>query len=229
MNSNNIKSWSEEDRPREKLILKGCSALSNAELLAILINTGTHDRSALDIAREVLSHGKDNLQELGKMNLADIRKIKGMGDKKSITLLAALELGKRRQLASALENPKITSSRDSFNLLQPYFMGLGYEQFYVLYLSQSNRVVAIKSVSQGGMTATVVDPRILFKKALELNGVTQMVMAHNHPSGNLVPSEADKKLTQKIKDAGLMLEIRLLDHLILSENRYYSFSDEGMM
>ncbi|MBL7764957.1 MAG: DNA repair protein RadC [Chitinophagaceae bacterium] len=229
MKSNHIKSWSEEDRPREKLMMKGPQALSHAELLAILINTGTRDRTALDIAREILVRSRDNLQELGKMSLTDIRKIKGMGDKKSITVLAALELGKRRQLADALENPKITTSRDGFNLLQPYFMGLTAEQFYVLYLSHSNRVVSVQPVSQGGITATVVDPRILFKKALELNGVTQMVMAHNHPSGNLTPSEADKKLTQKVKEAGLLLEIRLIDHLIISENRYYSFSDEGML
>ncbi len=224
-----IKKWTLEDRPREKMIQKGAEALSNSELLAILINTGTKQKSALDIAKEILSIGNDNLLELGKLTLNDIKKIKGIGEKKAITILTALELGKRRQLASALEKPKITTSKDIFNLLNSYFLDKSAEEFYVVYLNQAHRVLSIELISKGGMTSTVVDPRIIFKKALEITGTSRLVLAHNHPSGNLTPSEADKVLTQRIKEGGKVLELTLLDHVILAENAYFSFADEGIL
>ncbi len=224
-----IRQWSAEDRPREKMIQKGPDSLSHAELLAILLNTGTAQKSALDIARDLLFSAQDNLLELGKLSLADFRKIKGIGEKKAITLLAALELGKRRQLAAAMEKPKIGNSRDMFQLLNPYFLDKTTEEFYVVFLNQGHRVLGVENISRGGMTATVVDPRVVFRKALEMNGTSRVILAHNHPSGNLQPSEADKQLTQRILESGRLLEIKLLDHLILAENRYYSFADEGLL
>ena len=210
-----IKDLAKEDRPREKLVTRGIDSLSNIELLAILINTGTKGNSAIDIAKEILSKSGQNLLELSKLSLNDFLKIKGMGEKKAVTLLAALELGKRRQLSSALEKPQINSSRDSYNILVTYFLTKNAEEFYVLFLNTNNRLVSVQSVSNGGITSTVVDSRIIFKKALELSTVTQIIIAHNHPSGNCTPSEADKKLTQKIKEAGQFIDIKLLDHIIV--------------
>jgi len=224
-----IRQWSAEDRPREKMAQKGPAALSTAELVAILVNTGTAQKSAMDIAREILSAAQDNLLELGKLSLADLQKIKGVGEKKAITLMAALELGKRRQMAAAVERPQIGSSRDMFHLLNPYFLDKTTEEFYVVFLNQGHRVLGIEGISRGGMTATVVDPRVIFRKALELNGTSRLILAHNHPSGNLQPSEADRQLTQRILESGKLLEIKLLDHLIVAENRYYSFADEGLL
>ena len=224
-----IKEWASEDRPREKLLQKGADALSNAELLAILINTGTPSRSALDIAKDILEQSDQNLLELGKLSFNEIKKIKGIGEKKAVTLLASLELGKRRQLALALERPVIKSSNDSFNLLSRYFLDKTVEEFYVVFLNAGNRLVRIEPISNGGITSTVVDCRIIFKKALELSGVTQMILAHNHPSGNLTPSEPDKRLTEKIKEGGKLLELQLLDHLIIANNQFYSFSDNGLL
>ncbi len=224
-----IKDLAKEDRPREKLVTRGIDSLSNIELLAILINTGTKGNSAIDIAKEILSKSGQNLLELSKLTLIDFLKIKGMGEKKAVTLLAALELGKRRQLSSALEKPQINSSRDSYNILVTYFLTKNAEEFYVIFLNTNNRVVSVQSVSNGGITSTVVDSRIIFKKALELSTVTQIIIAHNHPSGNCTPSEADKKLTQKIKEAGQFIDIKLLDHIIVGANQYFSFADEGLL
>lgn len=224
-----IKDLAKEDRPREKLVTRGIDSLSNIELLAILINTGTKGNSAIDIAKEILSKSGQNLLELSKLTLNDFLKIKGMGEKKAVTLLAALELGKRRQLSSALEKPQINSSRDSYNILVTYFLTKNAEEFYVIFLNTNNRVVSVQSVSNGGITSTVVDSRIIFKKALELSTVTQIIIAHNHPSGNCTPSEADKKLTQKIKEAGQFIDIKLLDHIIVGANQYFSFADEGLL
>jgi len=224
-----IKDLAKEDRPREKLVTRGMDSLSNIELLAILINTGTKGNSAIDIAKEILSKSGQNLLELSKLTLNDFLKIKGMGKKKAVTLLAALELGKRRQLSSALEKPQINSSRDSYNILVTYFLTKNAEEFYVIFLNTNNRVVSVQSVSNGGITSTVVDSRIIFKKALELSTVTQIIIAHNHPSGNCTPSEADKKLTQKIKEAGQFIDIKLLDHIIVGANQYFSFADEGLL
>jgi DNA repair protein RadC len=224
-----IKNWASEDRPREKLLQKGPESLSNAELLAILINTGTANKSAIDIAKDILEKSHQNLLEMGRLSLSDIKHIKGIGEKKAVTLMASLELGKRRQLASALERPKILSSTDSFNLLSPYLLDKTVEEFYVIFMNAGNYLITIEPISNGGITATVVDARIIFKKALEYAGVTQLIVAHNHPSGNLIPSETDKRLTDKIKEGGKLLDIRLLDHLIIASNSFYSFSDNGLL
>jgi DNA repair protein radc len=224
-----IKNWSEEDRPREKFIAKGAEALTNAELLAILINTGTQNKSAIDIAKELLTQSDNNLLELGKCTLFDLKKIKGMGEKKAITLIAALELGKRRQVCDAKKTNKINSSKEAFDVLQPFFVDLTHESFMVIYLNNNNHIQAIDTISEGGMTATLVDVRIVLRKALELKNVTKMIVAHNHPSGNLNPSEADKQLTKKLSDAAKIMDINLLDHIIVTQTSYYSFADEGLL
>lgn len=217
-----IKNWSVEERPREKLIKKGLDSLTNAELLAILINTGTKQRSALDISKQLMDMSKNNLLELSKLSLVDLKKVKGVGEKKGVTLLAALELGKRRQLASALEKPRISSSKDSYEILAPLLSSNTHEEFYVLMLNQSNQMVDYFKLSVGGLTGTVVDPRILFRKALETPTAAKLIISHNHPSGSLKPSEADIKLTQKLVDAGRLLDLQLLDHLIIAGAAYYS-------
>lgn len=224
-----IKHWALEERPREKLATKGANALSNAELLAILINTGTASRSALDISKDILNLCNNNLLTLGKYSLSDIKKIKGIGEKKAITLLAALELGKRRQTEDAKEVRVIKQSVDIFKYLQPYFMDLSSEEFYTVYLNQAGIVLQIEQISRGGITATVVDTRVVFSKALSIPSACRIIVAHNHPSGSLVPSDADKNLTKRLKEAGNLLDITLLDHLILAGNKYVSFADEGWL
>jgi len=224
-----IKNWASEDRPIEKMILKGADAMSNTELLAILINTGCRNKSALDIARDLLEISQQNLLELGKHSFADLRKVKGLGDKKAVTVMAALELGKRRQSAMALERPKLSSSSDLFNVLNSYFLDKTLEEFYVVFLNAGNRLISLQQISNGGITSTVVDTRVIFKKALELSGVTQLVLAHNHPSGSLFPSEPDKRLTERVKEGGKLLDIKLLDHLIVAGNQFYSFADNGIL
>jgi DNA repair protein RadC len=224
-----ITQWNADDRPREKMIRLGPSALSHAELLAILINTGTARHSALDLGRAVLKAGRDNLLELGRLSLSDLSAIHGIGQKKAVTLMAALELGRRRQGAEGPERPQISSSRDIFRLLNPFFLDKSAEEFVVVYLNQAHRVLHTEALSKGGLTATVVDPRLIFRRALEVKGTCRIALAHNHPSGQLQPSEADRQLTQRVRDSGLLLDIRLLDHLILAENRYYSFADEGLL
>ena len=224
-----IKLWAPEDRPREKLAKRGAQSLSNIELLAILINTGTHQNSALDISGYLMEKSKHNLLELGKLSFAELKKIKGIGEQKAITLMASLELGKRRQIEHGLERPVISNSADAFHLINPNFIDKSAEEFHVAYLNAGNRLVNIECISNGGLTATVVDCRIIFKKALEASGVTQLIVAHNHPSGNLKPSEADKRLTEKLKKGGDLLDLKLLDHLIVSSNRYFSFADEGLL
>ena len=224
-----IKNWAIDERPVEKLVSKGSDALTNAELLTILINTGTRNRSALDIAKDLLEKGNQSLLELSKLSLADFKKIKGIGEKKAVTIIAALELGKRRQLSKALERPSISNSKSAYEILVTYFLDIVVEQFYVIYLSNNNAVLSVEKMSEGGMTATMVDARVIFKRALEITGATKIVLAHNHPSGNLTPSQADKLLTQRMKEAGKFLEFELLDHVIVGHNQYFSFADEGLM
>jgi len=227
--SHSIKDWAEEDRPREKLAQKGSAALTNAELLAILLNTGTKNRSALQIAKELLKMVSYNLLELKQLDLLEYKKIVGIGDKKAITLLAALEIGSRTNSAKALERVRISSSHEAFELLRPHFKDLTSEFCYVIYLNQANNVIDIKQVSEGGLTATVVDPRKLFHMAMQYKGVTQLILAHNHPSGNLKPSQTDIRLTEKIREAAKLMDMRLLDHLIIGQNAYFSFGDEGVV
>ena len=224
-----IKNWAVDERPVEKLVAKGSDALTNAELLTILINTGSRNRSALDIAKDLLEKGNQSLLELSKLSLADFKKVKGIGEKKAVTIVAALEIGKRRQLSQALERPRISNSKSAYEILVTYFLDIVVEQFYVMYLSNNNAVLAVEKMSEGGMTATMVDARVIFKRALEINGATKIVLAHNHPSGNLTPSQADKLLTQRMKEAGKFLEFELLDHVIVGHNQYFSFADEGLM
>jgi len=224
-----IKSWAEEDQPREKLLLKGKAALSDAELITILLRTGVTGSSALDIAKKIINHVNGDLNTLGKLSVSELKKLaKGLGDTKAITIVAALELGRRRQSSEVREKPIIKSSLDSFNYIYAEMADLQHEEFYVLYLNRANRVVAHKCVGTGGVTGTVADIKIILKHAIELLA-TSMVAVHNHPSGNLKPSQTDIELTKKLKEAAKLIDITLLDHLILGEKRYYSFADEGMI
>lgn len=223
-----IKQWAKDDRPREKLRMKGAENLSHAELLAILINHGTRTRSALDLARDILQLGKNNLVELGKLSVRDLMKVKGIGEAKAITIAAALELGRRRQSLGALEKPVAGSSLEIAAFLQQQLKDLQREVFGVVYLNRANKVNHFEIVSEGGITGTVADPRVILRKALEENAVN-IILCHNHPSGSLKPSRSDEQLTQKIKQAASYLDIRVLDHIIVSEDGYYSFADEGLI
>jgi DNA repair protein RadC len=224
----NIKSWSPEDRPREKLLLKGTPALSDAELVAILIGSGTPKMSAVELSKKILLQGNNNLNELARLSVKDLMKIKGIGEAKAITIVAALELGRRRKEQDPEEKPKITSSKDAFDLLKGDLMDLPKEEFWVLLLNRANRVTKKKRVSEGGVSGTVADPKIIFKLALE-ELASGIIVAHNHPSGNLQASQSDIDLTRKLKEAGKFLEIQLLDHIIIANQKYLSFADEGMI
>jgi DNA repair protein RadC len=223
-----IKNWAKDDRPREKLLLKGAETLSNSELLAILIHHGTRQKTAVELAQEVLKLGKDNLAELGKLNPKELMKIGGIGEAKAVTIAAALELGRRRQAAGILEKPVIRSSSHIASYLQTMLQDLNREVFAVLFLNQANKINHFEIVSEGGITGTVADPRVILKKALEENAVS-IILCHNHPSGSLKPSRADEELTVKIREAARFLDIRVLDHIIVSETGYYSFADEGLI
>lgn len=223
-----IKQWAEDDRPREKMILKGRAALSDAELLAILIANGSKEHSALDLAKQVLSLTKNNLNELGKLTSKDLQKVKGIGPAKAITILAALELGRRRKEESHAEQLFIKNSKDTFHYMSPFLTDLPHEEFWVIFLNRANKIITHKKLSEGGVAGTVVDLRILFKHAME-HLATSIVLCHNHPSGNINPSEQDITLTKKIKESGKLMEIQLIDHVIFTNNNYYSFADNGML
>ena len=226
--STSIKNWAIDDRPREKLLAKGATALSNSELLAILLNNGSRNKSAVELAREILKLGDDNLNELGKLSLNDFKKVKGIGQAKSIIIAAALELGRRRQASSSLEKIVVKSSRDIAQYLQATLKDYNYEVFAVVFLNRANKINHFEIISKGGITGTVADPRIILKKALE-EDATSIVLCHNHPSGNLRPSRADEELTRKIKEAANYLDIKIIDHIIVSEEGFYSFADEGIL
>ena len=223
-----IKQWSKDERPREKLLGAGAEYLSHAELLAILIHHGTREKTALDLAREILRLGKDNLGELGKLSVKEFMKIKGIGAAKAVTIAAALELGRRRQASIPLEKSLIRASSDIARYLQVKLQDQRREVFGVLYLNRANKVNHFEIVSEGGITGTVADPRIILRRALEEDAVS-IILCHNHPSGSLKPSRADEQLTSKIKEAAVLLDITVLDHIIVSENGYYSFADEGLL
>lgn len=223
-----IKDWPKDDQPREKLLRKNPSALSDSELLAILIHHGTPDRSAVDLAKDVLALGHHNLNTLGKLTVRDLMKIKGIGQAKAISICAALELGRRRHGATGLEKMVIKDSKTVASYLQSLLKDYTYEVFAVVFLNQGNRIKNFSIISTGGITATVADPRVILKKALEEEAVG-LILCHNHPSGNLRPSRADEELTRKMQEACRYFDIRLLDHLIVSEEGYFSFADEGMM
>ena len=223
-----IKDWAEADKPREKMLLKGRAALSDAELIAILIGTGTGGLTAVDLGKQILASHDNDLHLLGKASIKDLMKFKGIGEAKAITISAALELGRRRQLTQVSTKPKITSSQDAYACLYSLMEDLGHEEFKILLLDRSNKVTKIETVSIGGVAGTVADPKIIFRKAIE-EGSSGIILAHNHPSGNLKPSQADITLTKQMVAAGKTLEINVLDHLIISEQGYFSFLDEGMM
>jgi len=223
-----IKHWSEDDKPREKLMLKGKIALSDAELLAILIGSGSRNESAVDLCKRILASNENNLNQLGKQSIQQLLQFKGIGEAKAITIIAALELGKRRRLEEAKQLTQIKSSKDVFEHMQPLIGDLQNEEFWVLLLNNSNKIIQKIQLSKGGLTATLVDVRLLFKQALE-HFATAIILVHNHPSGQLKPSEADKNITRKIADAGNVLEIKLLDHIIITEHDYFSFADDGIL
>lgn len=223
-----IKNWAEDDRPREKLLQKGRESLSNAELFAILIGSGNREETAVDLCKRLLSENGNNLGELGKLSIKKLMQYKGIGQAKAITIIAALELGRRRRTEDALEKKKISSSASVFELMQPRIGELPHEEFYIIYLNNSNKVIDYLPLSKGGITGTLVDVRLAFKQALEL-GATAIILTHNHPSGNLNPSSADKQLTQKLKTGGESLDIKILDHVIITEKSYFSFADEGLL
>lgn len=221
-----ITAWAEEDRPREKLLAKGKHNLSDAELLGILLGSGSKEQSAVGLAQDILRSTGNDLNELGKRTTADYMKFHGVGTAKAITIAAALELGRRRQLTNIKDRPKITCSRDSYHVIAPLLMDLPHEEFWILLLNRANKVIDRRQVSLGGTTGTVVDVKVVFKKAIEGNAI-YLVLAHNHPSGNLHPSPQDLTLTQQLVEAGKILSIKILDHLIIGDKGYYSFADEG--
>ncbi len=223
-----IKKWAKDDQPREKLLSKGAENLSNSELLAILIHNGTKSRSAVDLAKDILRLGKDNLSELGKLSVQQFMKVPGIGTAKAITIAAALELGRRREATAILNKTVVSSSSDIAQYLQALLRDYRHEVFAVIYLNQANKINHFEIISEGGITGTVADPRIILKKALEQNAVS-LILCHNHPSGSLRPSRADEDLTNKIRDASRYFDIRVIDHIIVSETGYYSFADEGKL
>ena len=223
-----IKSWSPEDRPREKLILKGKSALSDAELIAILLGSGSSKMSAVDLAKKVLQPASNNLHELARLTVKDLIKIKGIGEAKALTIVAALELGRRRKDLEGTEKAKITGSKDVYDLIKSDLLDIPHEEFWILLLNRANRVIKKVQISQGGVAGTVADPKIIFKLALD-DLASGIILAHNHPSGNLTASQADLDLTKKLKEAGKLLDIQVLDHLIVAGQKYFSFADEGLM
>lgn len=227
-NSSPIKNWSVDDRPREKMLLKGAAALSNSELVAILINNGTKEESAVDLAKQILKLGKNNLDELGKLSLKEFQKVRGIGTAKAIAIAAALEIGRRRASSALYEKTIVKTSADIATFLRANLKDLSHEVFMAIYLNKSNKILNYKIISSGGLTGTVADPRMILKAALE-EGATSIVLCHNHPSGNLKPSVADEMLTRKIKDGAALIDIRLIDHIIVSNEGYYSFADEGML
>ena len=223
-----IREWSEDDRPREKLMRLGAGALSNAELLAILIRSGSTSSTALDLSREILQRAGDDLHRLGRLSLGDLTRFKGMGEAKAIAIVAALELGRRRKDAEPTERPSVTSSTSAYELVRHLFADLTHEEFWIIALDRGNRLLDRCHVSRGGMHGTVADPKIIFKEALDRRA-SSILLCHNHPSGQLRPSEEDIRLTRKLVEGGRMLDILVQDHLIVTDQGYYSFADNGML
>ncbi len=223
-----IKNWALDDRPREKLLQKGKLSLTDAELIAILIGSGSKDQSAVELSKKILFNNQNNLNLLGKLSVGQLTQFKGIGEAKAISIIAAMELGRRRRSEDAIDNVKVSSSNSVFEVLQPILGELQHEEFWILYLNNANKIIEKFQISKGGITGTLVDVRITLRKALEL-GAVSLILAHNHPSGNLNPSEADKQLTLKLKTAAESMDIKILDHLIVTEKSYFSFADEGLM
>ncbi|MFV0604603.1 MAG: RadC family protein [Niabella sp.] len=225
---NTIKQWARDDRPREKLIALGSDKLSNSELIAILIHNGTTKKSALDLAREILKLGNDDITQLGKLSLKELTSVKGIGEAKAVTIAAALELGRRRQAEEKIQKRTASNAHDTALFLQEKFKDLVREIFAVLYLNQANKILNLEVISEGGITGTIADVRIILRKAIE-KGAVNIILCHNHPSGNLKPSKADELLTEKLQQAAALMDIRVLDHIIVSDEGYFSFADEGLI
>ncbi len=223
-----IKNWAVEDRPRERFLAKGIQSLSDTELIALIIGSGTREISAVELARQILKNADNNLNQLGKFNVDDLLKLKGVGKAKAISVIAAIELGRRRKLSEALERPKITSSKDVYEILFPLISDLAHEEFWILLLNRSNKVIDKYRISQGGIAGTVIDVKIILKRAVE-KLASSIILCHNHPSGNLTPSKADINITNKLREAAELMDIKLLDHIIIADNSYFSFIDEGVL
>ncbi len=223
-----IKSWAEEDRPREKMILKGRTALTDAELLAILIGSGTRDVSAVELAREILANSQNSLAELSTKSIAEFMKFKGIGEAKAITLYAAMEIARRRASSGERNRYKVRSSKDAYNYIKADLSDLKHEEFYIILLNRANEIIGKSQISKGGLSGTIADGKVIFSKALELNS-SAIVLAHNHPSGQLKPSEEDKRLTKSYIAFGKYIDLHILDHLIIADDNYYSFADDGLM
>ena len=224
----NIKEWAVEDRPREKLLKRGIGSISDAELIAILIGSGNSQETAVELSRRILEEVKNNLDELGKLNVDNLKEFKGIGEAKAISIIAAMELGRRRNHTTALEMAKITGSNDVARYLRPLIGDLPHEEFWVLFLNRQNKILEKQQLSKGGITGTVIDVRLVLKMALEKHAIS-LIFAHNHPSGNLEASDADRKITRQLKDAAALMDIPLLDHLIITQGGYFSFADEGLL
>lgn len=227
-NKYSIRQWAKDDQPREKLLMKGAESCSNSELLAILLNHGTREKTAVDLARELMILGKNDLNELGRLSIKELMKIRGIGQAKAITITASLELGRRRQARIPLQKRYVSCSADIAHYLRTTLKDLSHEVFGVIFLNRANKITHFEVISKGGITCTVADPRIILRKALEQNALS-LILSHNHPSGSLRPSYADEELTHKVKEAAGIFDIKVLDHIIVSEEGYYSFADEGRM
>lgn len=223
-----ITAWAEDDRPREKMMLKGRQSLSDAELIAVLIGSGTTKLSAVDLSKQILQTFNNDLNALAKLNIKELTKFNGIGDVKAIKIVAAFELCRRRKGDNSAKIQRITCSKDAYYLINPYVTDIQHEEFWVIFLGRSNKVLTIANVSKGGMTSTIADPKIIFKQALE-HSATNLILVHNHPSGSLSPSQQDIILTNKLIKAGELLEIQVIDHLIIGDRQYYSFADEGKL
>lgn len=227
-NNRSIRNWALEDRPREKMLLKGIQSLSDSELLALLIGSGTRKSSAVDLARQVLNMAGNNLDKLGKYSVSDLKKLNGIGQARAISIVAALELGRRRNLSDSPDDRKITGSSDVFALMGPLLSDISHEEFWALLLNRSNKIIEKRKISQGGITGTVTDIRMILKLALD-NLATGLIICHNHPSGNLQPSDADISITRRIKESAALMDITLLDHVIVAGKAYFSLADESMI
>ena len=223
-----IRSWAEDDRPREKLLLKGRAALSDAELIAILIASGNNEESAVDLSKRILQSLNNDLAALSKLNVKDLTKFKGIGEAKAISIIAAMELGRRRKDSEPIRKAKVSSSRSAFEILYPYVSDLPHEEFWILMLDRANRAIGVENVSKGGVSGTVADPKLIFRPALQ-HLACGIILCHNHPSGNIQPSHEDIDLTRRFRTVGLALEIPVLDHIIVGDTDFYSFADNGML
>lgn len=223
-----IKQWAEDDRPREKLLLKGRHVLTDAELIAILIGSGNKDESAVDLARRILADYNNDLNAIGKLNVKDLKQYRGMGEAKALSVVAAMELGRRHTFAAPDDQPMIRVSNDAYRIIAPVICDLAHEEFWVLLCNRSNNVMRKELISKGGMNTTIVDPKIIFKTALD-HGASGIVLCHNHPSGGVKPSQHDLTLTKRLHEGAKILEIALLDHIIVGAKTYFSFADDGLL